>query len=423
MTSILIPSQTMPHPGHSVRAANVVLEQLLRALTTIEGIRVTFLPVLLGLDSVITDAEKQALEDLKAAGMRVAEPLLLPKTRQIPRSRLARVFQPEIEFLQPIVTHRALANKVVEREKPDWLMTVWSEPLTALFAEAPVKKFAYYGNPDPKNLRARAVLAERENGLITQQIRHWLAARELETAHLAMMRSWDMIGNVAALDADYYRQHGHPRAMYIQNVWIDRFGWPAVEHRRQVAEAARGADAPVQIVANLGKLAGTANTFGLIYLGEELVPELRRAFGAHPFELHVYGSGEPHPLARASMKQKEIRLRGFVDDIDGEMMEKPIFLCVNNATQYNVGHTRYLHAFTLGCCVVGSEKTGLAMPEICHGDNALLGKDARAIAECVVAAASDPALRIRLGAAGYRTFEQEFRASVVAGRIVHEINR
>jgi hypothetical protein len=423
MTSILIPSQTMPHPGHSVRAANVVLEQLLRALATMEGVRVTFLPVLLGPDPVITDAEKQALDDLKVVGMRVAEPLRLSIPQQMPRSRFARVIRPEIEFFQPIVSHRALANQVVEREKPDWLMTVWSEPLTALFADAAVKKFAYYGNPDPKNLRARALLAERENGSISQRVRHWLAARELETAHLAMMRSWNMIGNVAALDADYYQQHGHPRTMYVQNVWIDRFGWRAVEHRRQVAEAARGTDAPVQIVANLGKLGGTANTYGLIYLGEELLPELRRAFGARPFELHVYGSGEPHPLARAGMKQKEIRLRGFVDDIDGEMMEKPIFLCVNNATQYNVGHTRYLHAFTLGCCVVGSEKTGLAMPEIRHGDNALLGKDARAIAECVVEAASDPALRVQLGAAGFHTFEQEFRASVVARRIVHEINR
>jgi glycosyltransferase involved in cell wall biosynthesis len=421
MISILIPSQTMPHPGHSIRAANVVLEQLLRALATSEGITTTFLPVLLGRDAVITDTEKAALEDLKSVGMRVAEPLMLPKAPQQPRSPLARFLNPEIEFLQPIVAHRALANAAVVSEKPDWIMTVWSEPLTALFADAPARKFAYYGNPDPKNLRARTRLAEGENRSGMQKLRHWLAAREMEAAHLATMRSWDVVGNVAALDADYYRHRGHPRALYIQNVWIDRFGWPAVERRRRMADAARGADAPVQIVANLGRLSGTANTYGLIYLGDEVLPELRRAFGSRPFELHVYGSGEPHVLARAAVKQKGIVLRGFVDDIDGEMMEKPVFLCVNNATDYNVGHTRYLHAFTLGCCVVGSSRTGLAMPEIRHRENALLGESAREIAECVLEAANDAGLRWRLGEAGYRTFESKFSAPVVTRRIVEEI--
>lgn len=423
MTSILIPSQIMPHPGHSVRAANVVLEQLLRAFVEIDGVTVTFLPVLFGPNAAISDTEKQALEALKTAGLHVAEPLALPKAPQKRRSPLARVFAPHIEFLQPIVTHRALANAAVGRVKPDWVMTVWSEALTALFAGAPARKFAYYGNPDPKNLRARTALLERQGASPVQKLRHWLADREMKAAHLAMMRSWNVIGNVAALDAEYYRRAGHPHALYIQNVWIDRFGWPEVVRRRKAADDARSPDMPVQIVANLGKLSGTANTYGLMYLGEELLPELRRAFGARPFELHVYGSGELHPLARAGMQQKEVRLRGFVDDIDGELMEKPIFLCVNNATDYNVGHTRYLHAFTLGCCVVASDRAGLAMPEIRHGENALLGRDACAIAGFVVEAANDPVLRARLGEAGYRTFENEFRAPVVTRRIIDEINR
>ena len=424
MTSILIPSQTMPHPAHSVRAANVVLEQLLRALAVDKNVTVTFLPVLIGSGAVITEAEMKTLADLRSAGMRVAEPLRLPKPQQKPpRSPLQRLLDPQIEYLQPIVAHRALANAAVGREKPDWLMTVWSEPLTALFADAPVRKFAYYGNPDPKNLRARISLLERESGSLVQKLRHRLAEREMETAHLQMMASWDIVGNVAALDADYYRRKGHRRAIYIQNVWIDRFGWPEVERRRKAVDAAAGAEAPIQIVANLGKLGGTANTYGLIYLGDELLPQLRRRFGSQPFELHVYGAGEPHELARTGLAQKEVRLRGFVNDIDGEMMEKPIFLCVNNATDYNVGHTRYLHAFTLGCCVVGSDRTGLAMPEIRHGDNSLLGRDARDIAEHVVEAANDPALRARLGESGYHTFEREFRAPVVAQRIVDEIHR
>lgn len=421
MPKIVIPSAVMPHPAHSVRAANVVLEQLLRSLATVPGLKTSFLPVFVGMDAKIDSSASVALSDLEEIGLTIEEPLILPAPEPKQTSRLRRLVDHSLERFQPLVASQGLAQKVVKTLNADWLMSVWSESLTALFSNVSARKFAYYGNPDPKNFRARTALLRRNNSDKMLAFRNWLSARQLESAHIKMMRSWDIVGNVAALDAEYYRRKGHPRSIYIQNVWIDRFGWPEVARRRAAADAARAPNAPVQIVANLGKLAGTANTYGLLFLANELYPELRRAFGTKPFELHVYGSGEAHPLVRDALRQKEIILRGFVDDIDAELLEKPIFLCVNNASAYNVGHTRYLHAFTLGCCVIASAKTALAMPEIQHGVNALLGANARDIADQIKVAAENPDLRRRLGEAGYETFVRFFRAPVVARKIADEI--
>ena len=64
-----------------------------------------------------------------------------------------------------------------------------------------------------------------------------------------------------------------------------------------------------------------------------------------------------------------------------------------------------------------------AMPEIVHGDNALLGETGAELAEHAAAALRDDELRRRIGEGGRRTFEREFRPDVVVGRVVERIER
>jgi hypothetical protein len=229
----------------------------------------------------------------------------------------------------------------------------------------------------------------------------------MERFHLLIMKRYDYLGDVAANDADYYRQHGHPNAFYVRNVWLDRFGesW-----RRQ--RASERTD-PFVIVGSVGKLDGTANTHGLEILGRDVVPELRRAMGGQAFEVHVCGAGTLNPGVADCLKAPEVRMRGFVDDIDGEMTTAPVFMCLNNASRYKVGHTRYLHAWSLGACVIGHRDAALSMPEMVSGENCLLGASAAEIADMTRAVAADPALRRRLGEGGYRTFRDKFTAPPV----------
>ncbi|MBI1208070.1 MAG: glycosyltransferase [Azospirillum sp.] len=414
LTRILVISPLWPHPGH-VEAANVIMFELMREMAGRDRLRIGFLKLGRGAPAAASDHEQAGIAALRELGVDFLEPLHLPATPAAPlRTQLLK--GRAVDFF-PEISHRAEANRVAEAFAPDLLFIPWSEWATNLFSDYPGRKFAYYGNPEPKAMKARADFEFRIGRRWPRYLASLIYWWRMQARHLEIMRRYEILADVAANDADYYRDHGHPNAFYVQNLWIDRFGDSWRPRRAQSGERL----APAVIVANVGRVSATANTFGLEILGRDLVPELRRRLPAGGFELHVLGGGEPHPAIRPWLAAPEIRLRGFVDDIDGELLSSPIFLCLNNGSRFNVGHTRYLHAWSLGCCVIAHRDAALAMPEIRHGENALLGDSPAAIAELITEALANPALRRQIGEGGYRSFRDSFLAGSVVDRIVAAI--
>jgi hypothetical protein len=356
-------------------------------------------------------AETAGIRALSALGVTFPDPFLLEPVSS-PRSRLARWITPQELDFYPEIAQRPAAAKAAMAFRPDLIFIPWSESATALFADVPVKKFAYYGNPDPKSGLARAAFVRAHGGSLFSYGRERLLLARMERFHLRTMQRYDYLGDVAANDADYYRRQGHPNGFYVRNLWIDRFGtaWRARRERERTD--------PFVIIGNLGKLGATANTHGLEILGRDVMPQFRRALGDRKYEVHVCGAGTLHPAIAAVMRHPEIRMRGFVDDIDEELMTAPVFLCLNNASRFKVGHTRYLHAWSLGSCVVGHRDAALSLPELVSGENCLLGGSAAEIADMVAAVARDAGLRRRLGEAGYATFSEKFTAPAVVNQIL-----
>ncbi len=101
------------------------------------------------------------------------------------------------------------------------------------------------------------------------------------------------------------------------------------------------------------------------------------------FRIEIIGAGALHPAIKAALEGPDVVFRGFVPDIDEALLSAPVFLCLNNATPFKVGHTRYLHAWTLGACVIAHRDAALSMPEIVNGRNALLGTDPDEIADLI----------------------------------------
>ena len=233
--------------------------------------------------------------------------------------------------------------------------------------------------------------------------------RNFEKTHIDMMSKYDFFGNVADNDAKYYQHTGHLNSFYIQNMWM--------LPRIQPHISRSNVNTPIKIIGSIGKVSGTANTLGLEYLAKELMPYLDLYFGDLPFELHILGSGSVHPKLAKLLAHPRIIMRGFVDDIDIEIRDSDVFLCVNNGTSYKVGHTRYLHAWSLGIPVVAHSHVRLSMPEIEHNVNALLGDDAKQLAENIVLLVNNADLRKRLAMAGMNTFLEYFTASKVVSKI------
>ena len=407
---LFVVSSIWPRTAHSVNAPPVVLYELAKALSQEPGLTIGLLKLTRQTDPEPDSEDREGVAALRAAGVRVEELCLppIPERRWFPLS----IVNGRIEDFVPEAALRDFAADYIRRLGADMLMPVWTEWGTALLADAPVAKIAYYGNVDPKNYRIQIAQRRRLGKLSWLRWKMELRAAEIfERLHLAEMRKYGAHGNVAANDAAYYASNGVPNPFYIQNLWIDRMGddWRPARARLENREGCR-------IIGNVGKLGATANTLGMEILGRDVIPELRRAMPV-PFEVHILGGGKLRPDVATLLAAPEVKLRGYVDDIDEEILRANIFLGMNNASAYKVCHTRYLHAWTLGACLVVHADTALSMPEIKHRENALMGRDAAEIADLVAEAAADPELRQRLGEAGYQTYRRHFTGPAVAGII------
>ena len=94
----------------------------------------------------------------------------------------------------------------------------------------------------------------------------------------------------------------------------------------------------------------------------------------------------------------------------------------NNRYNFKVGHTRFLHAWSLGACVVAYKNCCEAMPEIVHDYNALLGNNSEEIAELVCKALCDIKLRRRIGRGGFQTLKKKFSPNSVTKKLISFID-
>jgi len=408
----------LPLAGHSVRAPTVVIREALLAFREL-GHEVVFQPLLSHDAEEGFEAEgERALEWARENGVELlpalyAQPDAVGST---PRLLLRQAFSSDAAVFYPSYSLRKEMAKRVDSSGADVCFHLWSSAAFGACAEVETPVFAYAGNPDHYSMAAR--LKHPELFAIPQRtlrnrlkLRFWRRAyRRFEdvVVRLALRSTW--IGCASAPNADYYTQKGHPRAFYLQNMWPELVG-----ERRKIEPSGN------LIAGNLGGQYATGNTFGGWLLATEVLPALDRLLG-DDYEVQLFGAGIfSEPVAHA-LEHPRVRNRGFVDDIDAELQATKVFLLCNNGNpDFVVGHTRILHAWSLGSCLVAHVNMARAMPEIVHGENALLGSTGEELAEHVVAACRDETLRRRIIAGGRRTWEREFRPEVVVERIVRRV--
>ncbi len=410
---IVVVTSNLPSSGHSVRAVTVLVRETLAQFR--EYGHDVALQAILPAGAAPTPDERAAIDAARAAGVTVLDPLFAPAAergrRDLPRLLVSRDpahFYPALA-LAPEFSRRS------ERFRADSVFNLWSRDGLGAAAEAACPVFTYYGNPDHKPLEARLThpdLFEIPHRTPRQRLSRALglaAVRRLRRANRTLMLRSRFVGNVTSLDADYWREQGHPDAFYLQNMW-----------HRPPARPPFGAVRD-RIVGSIGGLYATGNTFGMMFLGRELAPALERRLGCRA-AIDIYGAGEPTDQVAAALARPSITRHGFVDDIDAEIATSKVFLLANNADPSFIGgHTRILHAWSLGSCLVAHSNISLAMPEVVHGENALLGADAEELAELIAEALDDDDLRARLAAGGRATFEREFTPEVVVARVLERL--
>lgn len=417
---LLFVAASLPVAGHSVRAQTVLVREAIRAFTE-AGHELVFQPLIPETRGESEEQEQRALEWARAEGVELLPALHAPPdavgTRPVLLLRQAMSTDPALFY--PSYALREEMVRRVEDAGADIVFHLWCSAAHAACADVERPIFAYAGNPDHYSMAARLkhpALFDIPRRTLRNRAKLGLwgtAYERFERVVLRLTGTARWLGCVSAPNARFYSERGHPNAFYIQNMW------PRLE---PAAETGRVDPEQGKIVGNLGGQYATGNTFGLWFLGREILPELDRRLGDR-YTVHLYGAGSLSPPVAEAVRHPRVVNRGFVDDIDAELRSARVFLLANNSNpDFVVGHTRILHAWSLDSCLVAHRNMALAMPEIVHGENALLGESGAEMAEHVAAALSDEELRRRIAEGGRRTWEEHFVPSVVVGRVLERIS-
>ncbi len=414
--NILLATGLWPNSRHTVRGGNIIIFEMIRILAEQPGVSVLVQKVSKPREPLPTEDERASQKILASLkNVTVLDEYRQEELEIAPRrADRWRILFPQISDYYPDWPARERWQKHLLAQKADVVLIPLSEWITAITSDFPGKTCAYYGNPDPKSRRRRDDFSREHKriGFLEYHKRRWDMAN-LERIHLDLMRGITLCGNVSLNDAQYYTAHGHPNAFYLPHLWT---GSPP---------AARAFDrepkpiAPVRVIANIGKLDATANRDGLLVLASQLLP----LFRAGEFQWEILGANKLDAHVRGRLERPDVSFRGWVPDIDGEMASAQLFLCLNNASPYKVGHTRYLHAMSLGCCIVAHQDVRLSMPELVHRENCLLGASITEIANLLREAAGSPALRSALGRGAVNTFREKFTGQAVIPQILARLRK
>ncbi len=232
--------------------------------------------------------------------------------------------------------------------------------------------------------------------------------------HFDRVRRFVALSNIDANDARIYSSEGHP-CEYVPNTWGDPFGDDWRIRRSEIESETE----TLNIFGSFSTLTSTGNQIGISYWANKVVPLLTDLLTG-PWTINVYGKGaEGLPTSlRSRLNHPNIRLHGFVADIDRELLVNPIFLLCNNAGPYSGGYTRVIYAMAAGSCLVSHSSLAASMPEIVDGENALLCNSPEEFATAICRLANSKKLRERIAGNARRTYLTYYQPYIIGKKLI-----
>lgn len=380
------------------------------------------------------DSTSTAKNKINELGVDILDTIFVDKQEEKNNSKLIKYLK-NLLFILNIIVFRSRINPkifpaiklsekirdIIYSKNSDIILSIWSweaVPATNLINDIP--KFAYYGNPDHKPERMRLNFPElfdiRKEGFKNSLYYFLTKARNKtkEIQHLKMMMKNDIIATDAQNHAIYYAKHGHKNSIYINNLW-------PISKNKPIFGGIAKKNKPIKIVGSVGNLAATGNTFGLHYLGNRVAPLCEQNLGKGNIVFSIYGGGKLRKSNKSIAHNSTFNFKGWVEDLENEILTSYAFLVLSNAYGFSVGNTRVLLAWSLGSCLITHANSVKSMPILKNGENALLGENPEQIANLISKITYDHKLRKKIGKGGYDTFIKYFTAEHVSERILTEM--
>ena len=359
------------------------------------------------------DHERQ-LATAEALGYDI-EPVISDAWRQSPpartaRARARRVWRPPAVELYPTLRDADATRAAVDRLRPDAVLVYGFE---ALAASARLASPRFAATSDPPHLalweRTRRRWRERRNPVTI--LREAVGVQAKLRAHpplaLELLRDCQAVGAFGYHHAEWLRSLGLDCGYYHTPIADPG---PPTKH---------GQNDPPRILL-IGHLRGTATLDGLRFF-REMLPHLEGRLGAEGFEARIVGGYEPPPELADLLEHPAVRFVGFVDDVEAEFRNADVLL-VPVSVRLGV-RVRVLTGFSYGGCVVTHEANAHGIPELAHGENALLANSPDRLANEVARALADPSMRDRLGSGARSTYERFFTPAVAGAELGSTLER
>lgn len=421
--NILIISSVWPHHSNSFEAANTVSFNIVKSLAMLAKFNIFYLYIN-NTDYQIQKNGKKDIEYLKKKKVFFLKSLTGKKKLNHYSNVLKKLLN---FFINPKLLLNGIqydneVNQMIYNYKIDMAFVVWSEIGVNALHNASIPKLAYLGNIEHKVLEA----ISKSHYLTEYKIYNFqkfftylktlIYSIIIKRASFMVLKDFDQTYNVANNDANFYSKNSI-KCSYLQNMWPINNNLKNIIKLRNLEELNNSK----KIIASVGNLSATGNSLGFIALKNEILPaleqQLKKYINLIDLELHIFGKGKPKKHIEPLLSNPFIKVRGFVDDLDSEILSAPIFLVANNFYDFRVGCTRILHAWSLGACVICFKGSSEAMPEIKNGVNALIGKDGNEIAKLIIKALKDKSLRTKIAKGGYSTLRKDFNSKKIVSKL------
>lgn len=372
--------------------------------------------------SQLEPGRAQARAQITALGVRLVEAASVTQPR-VDRWRarlmmLRRTLAPRAsDFMTEARNYRAPWESAVAETQPDalWLYTTEAVALAhGTFRHIPrlasvvdldheARRLKRAFRPATLRNRLRSVIETAQDRILPDVIVDWFKGCDVVVEHAHAAAQWLRQRGVAA--------HYLPNPLAIAPL-------PAAWSRGR-EELLR--QTPIKRILMVGHLRGIATRAGLRLLVDEIIPALERHTDLGVWEIHIVGGGELPPDLHAQLAQHpRVRLRGFVADLQAELQRAHLSLvAVNEPLGFR---TRLVEAFAYGSPCVAHASNQAGMPELAHGQNALLARSGTGLAAAVAQLLRDDELRQCLEMNARRTYEEKLSASVVMNEMCRLLN-
>jgi glycosyltransferase involved in cell wall biosynthesis len=399
------------HGGGSLTAFSFI-SSLLEA-----GHRVTTFPLLAQELDLRWEERIEPLVELGSGVRPISQPAPEPPVTSRARARAAYargLLWPADEVLLPSTRQAAELRTAFGEERVDAGLVYGTEAVAASHEGLGVPVMALMSDPPGLSRRVRLHYDPRARwstrpSQLSYRLSQLSYCLHVDRRVLSMLRRFPTVGMFAAHHARWAKAHG-VSAWYAPSPIVD-LGGPEWERRRgAVAKAVKPR------ILMIGHLRGIATISGLHVFVESILPGLSARLGPEGFEVRIVGGYEPPAELRKRLEHPAVTLTGHVEPPDDEFLSADVVLV---PTPIRTGpRSRILTALSFGSCVVAHSANTLGIPELVHGDNALLADDGPGLLDAVLTALAQPDLRVRVGRSGRRTYEATFIPEKAGARIV-----